>query len=168
MTCVNVPAQVWPEKHPDATLDYAVDFEHVCAREWAPWTDYAASTRIRVFLPGHASGYEFEATTGGRSGGRTPVFRTTGTIADGSVVWTPRAISASSLLRTISGTPTWNADSGITVSGATVSGFKAIAKIAGGTDGEDYSVKVAATGSDGLVIVEIAILPVRVPVRVCS
>lgn len=167
MTCANVPAQVWPEKHPDATLDYAIDFERACAREWAPWTDYALSTRIRVFMPGHASGYEFEATTGGRSGGRTPGFRTTGTIADGSVVWTPRAISAASLLRTITGTPTWAADAGVTVSSASISGFKAIAKIAGGTNGQDYAVTVTAVSSDGLEIPQVAILPVRVPVRVC-
>lgn len=168
MTCAHVPAQVWPEKYPGATLDYAVDFERVCAREWSPWTDFATSTRIRVFSPGQGSGYEFEATTGGRTAGRNPTFGTSGTTRDGSVVWTPRAITAASLLRTISGTPAWTADAGVTVSAVAVAGFKAIAKIAGGTDGEDYGVKVTATGSDGLVIVELAILPVRVPVRVCS
>lgn len=168
MTCDTVPAQVWPEKHPGATLDYAVDFERACAREWAPWTDYATGARIRVFMSGHASGYEFEATTGGRSGGRNPIFKAGTTTDDGSVVWTPRAISAASLLRTISGTPTWVADAGITLSGETVSGFKAIAKIAGGTNGQDYAVTVTAVSSDGLEIPQVAILPVRVPVRVCS
>lgn len=167
MTCANLPAQVFHEKHPDATLDYAVDFERACAREWEPWTDYATGARIRVFTLGRGSGYQFQATTGGRSSGRQPQWKESGTIADGSVVWTPEAISTASLWRTISGTPTWTAETGVIVTSPALSGFKAIAKIAGGINGQDYAVKVTATGSDGLVIVEVAILPVRIPIRVC-
>jgi len=168
VTCDIEAAEAWPAKHPDATLDYAIDFEEECSRPWDKWQDFATGTRIRVFRPGQASGYEFEATTGGRTGGRNPVFPTAGTLTDGSVTWTPRAISSASLVRTIVGTPTWIADSGVTVSSETVSDQKAIAKIAGGTDGRDYSVTVAAIGSDGLLMVKVAILPVRVPVMVCA
>lgn len=168
MSCETVAAEVWEEKHPDATLDYAADFEKDCSRLWDKWQDFATGTRIRVFRPGHASGYEMEATTGGRSGGRHPTFPTAGTLTEGSVTWTPRAISSASLLRTIVGTPTWVADSGVTVSAESLSDQKAIAKIAGGTDGVDYSVTVTAIGSDGLVMVKVGILPVRVPVRVCA
>jgi hypothetical protein len=173
MTCKPVKASVWPPKHPDATLDYAVDFEEQCARVWSSLTDFQAGEYIRVFSGGKAVGFEFEPTTPGRSGLRAPVFPSVlgATITDGSVVWTCRAISAASLLRTISGTPAWEItddDGDVTISGETVSGFKAIAYLAGGTDGEDYVVTVSATTTpDSLVLPKTVILPVRIPVKVC-
>jgi hypothetical protein len=79
------------------------------------------------------------------------------------VVWTTRAISAASLLRTIVGTPTWTVD-GLTVTGEQVVGLRALAKLADGIDGQDYAVTVTAATTD-LVLVKTAILPVRLPVR---
>lgn len=168
MSCASEPAGVFPDKHPNAILDYAVDFELECARQWNKWTDFSAGVRIRVFRSGVASGYEFEATTGGRAGGRPPIWSDTGTIRDGSVIWTPRAISSSSLLRTIVGTPTWTVDTGLTVLSMSVVGLKGIANLGDGVDGQDYAIAVTATGSDGLEIVKECILPVRIPVRQCS
>lgn len=168
MTCEVEAARTWPAKHPDETLDYAVDFEEECVRQWQAWQDFATGVCIRVFRPGQASGYEFRASTGGRSGGRHPAFLTGQPVIDGSVIWTPQAISSASLLRSIAGTPIWTADAGVTVSGESVSDFKALAKIGGGTDAEDYSVEVTAVASDGLQLVTVVILPVRVPQRVCQ
>lgn len=172
MTCKPVKASVWPPKHPDATLDYAVDFEEECARLWSRLTDFIAGERIRIFTGGKSVGYEFEPTTPGRSGVRVPLFPSTigDTVVDGSVTWTCRALSSASLLRTISGTPTWEVDDDdavVTISGETVSGLKAIANLAGGEDDEDYIVTVTAATSDGLVIPKTVILPVRIPVKVC-
>lgn len=170
MTCKPVKASVWPPKHPDATLDYAVDFEEECARLWSSLTDFAAGERIRIFTGGKAVGFEFEPTTPGRSGVRAPLFPSVigATAADGSIIWTCRALSSASLLRTISGTPTWEVDDdAVTISGETVSGFKGIAKLAAGEDDEDYVVTVTATTSDGLAIPKTVILPVRIPVKVC-
>jgi hypothetical protein len=169
MTCKPVKASVWPPKHPDATLDYAVDFEEECARLWSRLTDFSAGERIRIFDGGKAVGFEFEPTTPGRSGVRRPLFPSVvgDTVPDGSVVWTCRAISAASLLRTVSGTPVWEItddDGDVTISSETVSGFKAIAHLAGGEDDEDYVFTVSATTTpDGLVIPKTVILPVRVP-----
>jgi hypothetical protein len=170
MTCTPVKASVWPPKHPDATLDYAVDFEEQCARLWSRLTDFGAGERIRIFIGGKAVGFEFEPTTPGRSGVRSPLFPSVegATVADGSVVWTCRAISSGSLLRTITGTPTWTVDDdAVTISGQTVSGFKAISNLAAGEDDADYVVTVTATTSDGLIIPKTVILPVRIPVKVC-
>lgn len=172
MTCKPVKASVWPSKHPDATLDYAVDFEEECARTWSRLTDFVAGERIRVFTGGKSVGFEFEPTTPGRSGLRFPYLPSVigDTVADGSVVWTCRAISSASLLRTISGTPTWEIaddDGDVTISGETVSGFKGIANLAGGEDEEDYVITVTASTSDSLVIPKTVILPVRIPVKVC-
>lgn len=170
MTCKPVKAAVWPPKHPDATYDYALDFEEECARLWSRLTDFQAGERIRIFTGGKAVGFEFEPTTPGRSGLRAPVFPSVigETVPDGSIIWTCRALSSASLLRTISGTPTWAVDDDeVTISGETVSGLKAIAYLAGGEDDEDYVVTVSVTTSDGLVIPKTVILPVRIPVKIC-
>lgn len=162
-------AHVWADKHPDAELDYAVDFESECARTWSKWTDFSQNTRIRYFGPGHGAGFQFSATTAGRSGGRMPAFASVSAagqaVRDGGVVWTSEAISSDSLVRTISGTPTWAADAGITIANETIEGMVAIADIAGGDAGQDYSVTVVATMSDGNDVVKVCILPVRIPVR---
>lgn len=166
MTCKPVKASIWPPKHPEATLDYAVDFEEECARLWSRLTDFSAGECIRIFDGGKAVGFEFEPSTPGRSGVRKPYFPSVvgETVDDGSIVWTCRAISSASLLRTISGTPTWEVDDdAVTISGETVSGLKGIANMAGGVDGDDYVVTVTAATSDGLVLPKTVILPVRVP-----
>jgi hypothetical protein len=168
MTCeIEVAADVWPSKHPSATEDYAADFEYECVRRWQPGEDCLLGHCIRYFGAGQASGYEFEVTTPGRTGGRHPSFLVNQPTIDGSVIWTPRAISNASVLRTISGTPIWAAEAGVTISAQAVSDFRGIAKISGGEDGQDYLVTVTALGSDGVQLVKTAVLPVRVPVRVC-
>ncbi len=153
----------WEPKHPSAELDYAVDFESECARTWSRWTDFAQGDKIRVYVNGPASGFEFEATTGGRSGGRMPAFPGTlaATVRDGSIVWTAREISNDSLVRTINGTPTWAADTGITIANEVVAGQVAIADISGGTDGQEYRVTVTASMSDGNDVVLECVLPVE-------
>lgn len=90
------------------------------------------------------------------------------TVEDGSLDWISEAISAASLVRTITGTPTWVGPGGIVISSETIMGLRAVAKIANGDDGQDYPVEVTALTSDGLTIVKTAILPVRTPVRVCA
>jgi hypothetical protein len=171
MTCdAFVEAHVWPAKDPGDKLDYPVNFERHLARQWEKWTDFTTGQKIRVYLNGQASGFEFEATTGGRTSGRAPTWPTTisATVADGSVTWTCRALSADSLKATISGVPTWTADTGITVSNQTIIGNRAIAYLADGTDGEDYTVLVKATMTDGTSITAVCILPVRRAVRICA
>lgn len=167
MTCTE-PAATWPPKHPDEDLDYAVDFEQECARKWSPRTDVAEGTKIRVYTNDKSAGFEHEATTAGRTGGRMPHFATAlnGTANDGSVVWTARTISSSSLRRTISGTPTWSA-TGLTIDDEDVSGTLSQANISGGEDGENYLVSVKATMSDGAEVVKVCVLPVRIPTSDC-
>jgi hypothetical protein len=170
MTCKPVRADVWPPKHPDATLDYAVSFEEDCARTWRPIADYGAGERIRLFSGGKCVGFEFEPTTPGRTGTRLPVFPSVvgATVDDGSLVWTCRALSNDSIIRTIVGTPSWSVEEDeITITGEAIADFQATAKLGGGEDDEDYDVTVTATTSDGLVIPKLVVLPVRKPVKVC-
>jgi hypothetical protein len=164
VTCdATLPAKVWPAKDPSAKLDYAVDFEAECARRWTKGTDIAIGTHIRVYSKTGAAGFDMVATTGGTTGGREPTFPQVvgSSVTDGSVVWQCQARSSSSLKATIVGTPTWTADTGVTVTSASITGTKASALIDGGTDGQDYTVTIQATLSSGSTPVVITVLPVR-------
>lgn len=170
-TKYQTPADVWPDKHPSAGLIYAVDFEPELARRWSPYTDFVDNVRIRVFVAGKCSGWEMEATSGGRTGGRMPSFPTVEgeTVEDGGIVWTAREISTASLERTLNGVPAWSADAALTITSQAVSanGIQGLARIAGGIDGTDYAVTVTASTNDGEDLVKVVILPVRIPVRGC-
>lgn len=160
-----VAAAVWPAKDPSEKLDYGVSFEASLARFWEKGKTYTSSTRVR---PNRPNGFEYECTTGGQTSHREPSWPTTAaaTVTDGTVVWTCRALSTSSLSTTVSGTPSWTAEAGITVTGENISGTLAGAYIESGKDGEDYTVIVTAACADGTTRVKTCVLPVRRAVRV--
>lgn len=126
---------------------YRASFEWSLARVRKPGTDYALGVRVRSPIP---TGFEYEATTAGRSGGRS--FRwpevLAGTVADGSVIWTAREISTASLESTVSSV-IWSADSGITLTPGALVGQLATATLEGGEPGRTYEVRVEATMADG-------------------
>jgi hypothetical protein len=173
VTCdAQIPAQVFPAKDPLAGLDYAVNFESECARRWSKRTDFTNGTRIRVYAEGSkgaAAGFDMVAQNTGRTGSKEPTFPSVigDSVTDGSIVWTCAALSTGSLRATISGTPTWTADTGVTVSSQALDGLKATALISGGTDGVDYQVIVQAVLSNGATPVQVCSLPVRRAVKVC-
>lgn len=163
MTCdADIPALVWPPKDPDDPDTHYVSFESFLARRWEPNTYFAAGVAIR---PTIGDGYQY-SSSGGYSAARAPRFSST--VVDGSITWTRAAISTDSLRTTISGTPSWTADAGITVSLPSISGQVAQALIADGVDSNDYRVLVQATFADGTEKTATCILPVRRPVRVCE
>lgn len=166
MSCETLPAGVWPDKDPESTEEFGVDFTRRLTRWWETRRDYSTSTRVRSRTK---AGYEWECTTGGQSGLAEPRWPTTvaTTVTDGSVTWTCRAISTASLTSTVSSV-TWTPDTAITSASAALSGQIATANLSGGIDGTDYDVKVAATLADGRVLVKRCILPVRKAQRVCA
>lgn len=152
--------------HPGDRLDFEVDFETALTRWHEPGRTYAAAVRVRV--PARP-GFEYEATSAGQTGKAPPIFPTTigQTVSDGSVVWTCRAVTTSSLSTTLA-TATWNVlDAGVTASGQAVSGQKATAFLQGGVDGNDYRVQVTGNMQNGAIMNRLCILPVRVPRRIC-
>jgi len=166
VSCEPEQAQVWPSKDPADALDHYVDFEDEGVRKWTADTDFGTAVRLR---PVRGNGFEYESN-GGRSGLKPPVFPTVigQTVTDGSQTLTCRAVSTASLRKTVAGTPTWIADSGITVSSPGISGTRASAVLSGGVDGQEYTVLVDADFTDGTSKTATCILPVSRPVRVCN
>jgi hypothetical protein len=137
------------EKDPAETLDYSVDFERHCARIREPNRDYALNVRVR---PARPTGLQYVASVAGRSGANEPRWPTTvgGTVVDGSITWTAEVVSASSLIRTLSGA-SWTADTGVTVSTQTISGSVASCLLSSGKLGQSYLIRCDGTFSDGTV-----------------
>lgn len=138
------------------------DLTWFCARAWAPWTYFPTGIRIRprpIELGGQSGfvGFEYEATTGGYTGEDEPAWPITGTVGDGTVVWTARAISDASLHRTIAsvGSIDWSADIPLTVSNITLITNGGIVQIAadhaGGTARRTAFSRAEVTFSDGTV-----------------
>jgi hypothetical protein len=165
MTCETLPAGVWPDKDPDTTEEFGVDFTARLTRWWEPRRDYSTSTRIRSRS---RAGFEYECTTAGQSGLKEPLWPTTvtATVVDGSATWTCRAVSTASLTSTVASV-VWTPDAAITSASPSLAGQVAISNLSGGVDGTDYEVKVAATLADTRVLVKRCILPVRIARRVC-
>lgn len=170
MTCEqeNEPAALWPEKDPSTKDYFGVDWEGRLTRWWKPGASYTLGTRIR---PNRPMGYEAECTRPGQSGMREPWFpRVDGAVVetDGSVQWTLRPLSTSSLITTVASVEPWVLDAGVTVSGQTLYGQASIALIEGGADGTDYTAVITATCADGTRRTKVCILPVRRAVRICQ
>jgi hypothetical protein len=135
-------------QHPASVLPVIFDFaDRSLAQRWRAGAQFSTTYRIRPLVP---TGFEYEATTGGQTGRKEPIWPITigATVVDGSCVWTCRAISTASLSATVS-TVAWSADSGITVANESLQGQVARALVSGGTDGSTYRVTATATCSDG-------------------
>ena len=169
MSCRTLEAKAWPDKDPASKLDYEVDFTDALSRKWGTSDKNRTSgVFIRVSKD---NGYDFECTTAGRSGAVEPRWPKTigATIPDGSAVWTCRAPSTSSLVTTVSSVAWVSPDTSVVITNETLSGQIAKAWIAGGADGQDYTLMVTATCADaeGSTIAQPCILPVRRAKRVC-
>lgn len=127
MTC-ECEAQAWERPlHPGGVDQYAYDFENDLARWLERRTTYQTSTFLRSRL---VPGYEWEVTVAGQTGLKEPRLSTTigQTTQDGAAVLTCRALSTSSLEAVLSDAE-WEAPDGITVSGETETGQRAIATL---------------------------------------
>lgn len=98
---------------------YGLDLTKFCTNYFAEGEYYALTERVRpreIEDGGKGpNGFEYEVTTAGQTGSREPIWPTTiaATVTSGSVTFTCRAISNSSLTKTISSS-TWSVPTGIT------------------------------------------------------
>lgn len=154
------------QQDPDETLDYSVNYTGHCARLREADTTYATGVRVRPFKP---NGFQYNASSGGRTASREPVWPTAvgATVVDGSVTWTCEAVSDSSLARTISGV-VWTVDTGLTKSAEALSGTIATCNLGAGTLGEKYLVRAKATCSDSTTPVVAFYVEIARPKRTVS
>jgi hypothetical protein len=167
MSC-DLPAYAWPEVMPGAKLPHGFDFTPFIARWRELGQDYSTGAMVRVM---GVRGFQYEATTGGQTGDKRVYWPTTvgGTVQDGSVTWTCRAVTTASLLTTLSDV-TWTAPDGATVTSDAEYGQVGVAFIEVASTvatGTDLEFTLEATLADGSNLPVRAVLPVRVPERQC-
>lgn len=146
------------EKDPNVPATYSVDFHDELVREAKRDYDFTAGQFVR---PQRGTGFYYECTTAGRTSAHYPTWPRAAaeTITDGSVVWTARAPSGSSI-PTISSV-TWTLPSGITKDSQSEVGLVAFITLSGGTDGVDYDILCRMTPSSGNVVEQTITVPVR-------
>jgi hypothetical protein len=143
------PYEVMPTKRSWDVLDYGIDWARWLARLWEPDQAYALGARIR---PTEPNGFEYECAVAGQSSAREPRVwpRTIGnSVADGSVVWTCRAVSNASLKTTVQDS-VWEADEGLTLTNPSLNSQLAVVTVAGGAPGTRYSLRNRVTLANGL------------------
>lgn len=107
------------------------------------------------------TGWYYECTTAGRTGRNYPTWsRAEGeTVNDGSLVWTARHPSSSSVPAVSSAT--WTLPSGITKDSQSEAGVLTHIVLSGGTDGVDYDITCRMTPTSGNVAEKTITIEVR-------
>lgn len=124
-------------KDPAEDLKVELDLFGKCANFWRPNERYTITEYVRSEL---SPGFAYQATIGGTSGSRPPVWpRAVGqNVADGSVQWTATFANANGL-NAVSNPSGVSDPTGLTISGVAVSETtKILATYSGGTEGNDY------------------------------
>lgn len=149
MTCVFVQEAC---KAPSEVKEFAFDLTRRVERRWQARAFYSNGQRIRAERK--RAGFEYEAGGDGQTGLKEPNFPAVigDTVVDGSITWTCRAISNSSLRRTIQNV-TWDVPAGLTEDDSAISNTGGSQKISitlsGGADDESYLVTALVTYNDG-------------------
>jgi len=132
------------EKDPAESRQVSLDWFNVCAKFRDGNRPYSANTFVR---PTKANGFDYEATTAGTTAENEPRWPTTAgqTVVDGSVTWTARVASGSSI--NTPGIVSSTSDPvGLTVSGASVADLTRVnATYSGGVDGQQYDAVFTVT-----------------------
>lgn len=137
------------QKTAGETIEPTFEAARILETVWRAGRFQSTSDYVR---PLRANGFEFECTTGGQTGRSEPRWPIVvgGTVVDGSVTWTARAF-ATNATDTID-TVTIDAETGITVGAAQVSGTEISFQISGGTAGQHYLITLVITTAAGEVL----------------
>lgn len=136
-------------KDPDVDATYSIDWSSELVMPAARESDFSQGEFVR---PQFGTGFYYEATTAGRTASHYPTRwpRAAGeTVQDGSVTWTCRAPSGSTLPSVSSAV--WTIPSGIAKDSQSEDGFFTHITLSGGTDGESYELTCRMTPSSGAV-----------------
>lgn len=140
-------------QHEEARLDYAFNFTHEFAHKWQPGIPYADGALVRPSKI--VTGFEYEATEG-VSGETEPDWPTTlgQSVTDGSVTWTAKAITTSSLRHRIASV-VWTAATNLTLDGQVETDTAGLQEIriwaSGGVAGAKYANTFELTTDQGAV-----------------
>lgn len=146
-----------------STRPVVLDLSLQGAPPWQPGISVAANA---VFRPtnslesadgaDHSTGYLYQnGATAGQTGQAEPAWPSTGTVADGSLTWTPVTPPASGEDEVASAVWTQISppDNTLTITNEATSSLEASAYIGGGTAAQTYQISVAVTMTSGAVYV---------------
>lgn len=138
-----------------------IDWHDYVARLWRPGAAFATGTRIRPSRS-RATGLQYNASVGGVTGSRPPVFpKVSGaTVVDGSVTWTAEAVSSASLRTTIADDE-WPTVDGVSLSDEQSGDFVYEIMVDGGTSGQEYEIAHQVTLANGEEKEGVVVLPVQ-------
>jgi hypothetical protein len=145
-------------KDPNVPATYSIDFHDAIVREPKRDYDFTTAQFVRAQRP---TGFYYECTTAGRTSAHYPTWPRAAaeTVTDGSVVWTARHPTGSTI-PTMSSV-TWTVPSGIVKDSQSEVGLVAFITLSGGTDGVDYDILCRMTPSSGNVVEQTITVPVR-------
>jgi hypothetical protein len=145
-------------KDPDVPATYSIDWHDQLIIE--AFREYAFAQGAFVQAQ-RDTGFYYECTTAGRTSRNYPQWpRESGeTVTDGSLVWTCRHPSSSTVPSVSS--VDWTVPAGLTKDSQSESGTLANVVLSGGTDGVDYEVLCRMTPSSGSVIEQTIVVKVR-------
>jgi hypothetical protein len=131
-------------------IPYIVDVGSLSVNQWSPNASYAALSLIRPTTP-NETGFLYEANAAGQSGPLEPAWATTGTVKDGSLIWTPITPPAAgedaiSSVAWVIASPN---DGALVVSAQTNDARTATAQLGPGTLGQIYTINVTVTMTSG-------------------
>lgn len=146
-------------KDPDVPATYTVDWHDELVLEALREYPFAQGAFVQAQRD---TGFYYECTTAGRTGKNYPHAwpRAAGeTVSDGSVVWTCRHPSTSTVALVSS--VAWTVPSGLTKDSQSESGALSHIVLSGGTDGVDYEVLCRMTPTVGNVKEKTIVVKVR-------
>jgi hypothetical protein len=123
------------DKDPAESRVVELELFNKCANFWRPNEQYQPNEYVR---PNIATGFAYQTTTGGTSGLREPRWPNSGTVNDGSVLWTAAAAGANGL-NPVSAPSAVSSPAGLTIASISVSETtKILATYSGGIVGQNY------------------------------
>jgi hypothetical protein len=146
-------------KDPDVAATYTIDWHDELVIEAFREYSFAAGVFVQAQRD---TGWYYECTTAGRTARNYPQQwpRAAGeTVNDGSVVWTARHPSSSTV--PLVSSATWTVPAGLTLDSQSESGALTSIVVSGGTDGVDYDVLCRMTPTSGSIAEKTITIPVR-------
>jgi hypothetical protein len=142
-------------------LQYIIDVSSIAVNAWSANASVSANAVIRP-TDDNQNGFLFQTAASGQTGQIEPAWPKSGTVQDGSLVWTPLAPPAASEDSVLSASWLQQSppDAALTISSQSTGALTASAYLGMGTSGQIYTIIASVTMRSGAVYVVKIILAI--------